>query len=409
MNPTEEFEIYQFLCKEAEAYVSLSQLLKDAHLTMEAASSAVADFRKQFQDGLQHWQISNQNPAAISLDLLQALQEHPGDSQLSFLYAAWITDRGLLFDWHPENRSEEQDIRVWLKQSKTVSEFQAFLQEQAIQKAQLPIFKQAAKKFQRNAEKGTDERDAIFYLSIQNPFFYAGRKSTAYVENIGELLRLLNGNPQLQAAKPYIIFAILSRKHGMMMNREHFIPNLQAAFQYQIYHIDFDNGKNFDNYQCYIELYETLRQFYRDDSNVNLPFCDYCFANLCPLSRWYYENCEPNEQIPMNIQQKAEMITAMIFPDLYDDSEDVEMEAIPEEWEEQLAEHPEWMTEFLQACAVETDRMAVVSHLWTEPPEQQLQQAAEQVFYFYAKDFLRKQIWEAAEWLLPDFETISSS
>ena len=175
MNPTEEFEIYQFLCKEAEAYVSLSQLLKDAHLTMEAASSAVADFRKQFQDGLQHWQISNQNPAAISLGLLQALQEHPGDSQLSFLYAAWITDRGLLFDWHPENRSEEQDIRVWLKQSKTVSEFQAFLQEQAIQKAQLPIFKQAAKKFQRNAEKGTDERDAIFYLSIQNPFFYAGR------------------------------------------------------------------------------------------------------------------------------------------------------------------------------------------------------------------------------------------
>lgn len=77
MNPTEEFEIYQFLCKEAEAYVSLSQLLKDAHLTMEAASSAVADFRKQFQDGLQHWQISNQNPAAISLGLLQALQEHP--------------------------------------------------------------------------------------------------------------------------------------------------------------------------------------------------------------------------------------------------------------------------------------------------------------------------------------------
>ena len=50
MNPTEEFEIYQFLCKEAEAYVPLSQLLKDAHLTMEAASSAVADFRKQFQD-----------------------------------------------------------------------------------------------------------------------------------------------------------------------------------------------------------------------------------------------------------------------------------------------------------------------------------------------------------------------
>ena len=80
----------------------------------------------------------------------------------------------MLFDWHPENRSEEQDIRVWLKQSKTVSESQAFLQEQAIQKAQLPIFKQAAKKFQRNAEKGTDERDAILYLSIQNPFFYAG-------------------------------------------------------------------------------------------------------------------------------------------------------------------------------------------------------------------------------------------
>ena len=66
MNPTEEFEIYQFLCKEAEAYVSLSQLLKDAHLTMEAASSAVADFRKQFQDGLQHWQISDRKSTRLN-------------------------------------------------------------------------------------------------------------------------------------------------------------------------------------------------------------------------------------------------------------------------------------------------------------------------------------------------------
>ena len=134
MNPTEEFEIYQFLCKEAEAYVSLSQLLKDAHLTMEAASSAVADFRKQFQDGLQHWQISNQNPAAISLGLLQALQEHPGDSQLSFLYAAWITDRGLLFDWHPENRSEEQDIRVGRSSRKQFLNFRHFYRNRQYKK-----------------------------------------------------------------------------------------------------------------------------------------------------------------------------------------------------------------------------------------------------------------------------------
>lgn len=409
MNPTEEFEIYQFLCKEAESYIPLSQLLEDAHLTRAAACSSVAAFRQQFQEALQRWKIPNHNPAAISLGLLQALQEHPGDAQLAFLYAAWITDRGLLFDWHPENRSEEQDIRVWLNQSKTIAEFQAFLQEQAIQKAQLPLFRRAAKKFQRNAEKGTDERDAIFYLAIQNPFFYAGRKSTVYAENIGELLRLLNGNPQLQTAKPYIIFAILSRKHGMMMNREHFIPNLQAAFQYQVYQIDSDNGKNFDHYQCYIELYETLRQFYRGDPNVNLPFCDYCFANLCPLSRWYYANCEPNEQIPMTVQQKAEEITAMAFPDLCDDSELEQMETIPEEWEEQLAEHPEWLTEFLQACTTETDRMAVVSHLWTEPPERSLQLAAEQAFYFYARNFLREQMWEAAEALLPDSETISSS
>lgn len=124
----------------------------------------------------------------------------------------------------------------------------------------------------------------------------------------------INSDEKLRRVKPYGIFAVLARKTGMIQKREHFIPNLKAVFQYQDYNIYRDNGKNFNQYHSELELYDQLRKSYFDDNDIDISFCDFCFANLSPLSEWYYQNCEPNEDIPMTLGRKILTVMPESFP-----------------------------------------------------------------------------------------------
>ena len=103
----------------------------------------------------------------------------------------------------------------------------------------------------------------------------------------------------------------------MMQKRKHFMPNLNAVLQYQDYQILKDNGKNFNRYQSELELYDHLRRAYAEDADMD--FCDFCFANLSPLSEWYYLYCEPNEDIPMTIGRKIQTQMPLSFPNLLSD------------------------------------------------------------------------------------------
>ncbi|MDE5620844.1 MAG: hypothetical protein K2O29_03870 [Ruminococcus sp.] len=169
----------------------------------------------------------------------------------------------------------------------------------------------------KNLDENLEEQSDIYRMSLKHEFLYCGRKNEIYFENIGELVREINSCKELQSVKPYIIYAVLTRKNKLIMERESYSPNIRNVFQYQNYRIECDNGKNFDSYQSYIELYEHLRRFYIDSTEVDIAFSDYCFANTSPLSMWYYQNCEPNEDIPMDMWSKVNSIKSMIFPITY--------------------------------------------------------------------------------------------
>ena len=95
-------------------------------------------------------------------------------------------------------------------------------------------------------------------------------------------------------------------------------PLRLSALVYQDYQINTDNGKNFSQYQSYVELYEHLRRAYLSDQQTDIPFCDYCFANLSPLSEWFYRYCLPELPIPKNLKQNVQEHMALSFPTLFD-------------------------------------------------------------------------------------------
>lgn len=327
MEYDEAYEVHQFLEKAAEEYQPLEAVLHQHQLSFDEALYQIDSFRSRFAEAIAQCQINDRNPLTICLTLCEKLEEQPANETVQFLYCAIVTDCGLLFDLTPEERTDEQDIRCWIEQKNRMDElFEAIRQEAQFQK-RLKALPQALKRAGKQSQDIQSEQALLYRLSLEHGFLYNGRKSNVYLDNIGELVQQVNSVTALQSVKPYVYTAVLIRKNKKMMNRSGYQPNFQNVFQYEKYNIHTDNGKNFDAYQAHLELYDHLRGNYLNAPEVDIAFSDYCFANLCNLSDWYYDNCQPNAEIPMNLRRKVQSLMHPGFPQLvnYHDYEDFDV------------------------------------------------------------------------------------
>ena len=307
-----DYEIYKYINELADQYVEFDELLKQNHLTFDEVKQKIKQFKEQFYSLISKYSIGSQNLVETCYDLIERMEQYPDNPDLQYLYFCVITDVGLLNKVLGE-RTEEQEIRNYLRQRELIQELTEFLESQSksIKKYQ-KLLEYLKKPIEIKNAECEEESDFLYHLTIQHAFLHDGIKNEVYKDNLKSLLIHINSDEKLKPIKPYIIFAVLARKTGMMQKRAHFMPNLKAIFQYQEYNILKDNGKNFNQYQSELELYDHLRRAYLEDADID--FCDYCFANLSPLSEWYYMNCEPNEDIPMVIDRKILTVMPKSFP-----------------------------------------------------------------------------------------------
>lgn len=308
-----DYEIYKYINEQADQYVELDELLKQNHLTFDEVKQKIKQFKEQFYSLISKYSIGSQNLVETCYDLIERMEQQPDNSDLQYLYFCVMTDVGLLNKINTHDRTEEQEIRNYLCQHELIQELMEFLESQSesIRKYR-KLLEYLKKPIKIKNVECEEESNFLYHLTIQHTFLHDGIKNEVYKDNLKSLLIHINSDEKLKPIKPYIMFAVLARKTGMMQKRKHFMPNLKVIFQYQEYNILKDNGKNFNQYQSELELYDHLRRAYLEDADID--FCDFCFANLSPLSEWYYMNCEPNEEIPMVIDRKILMIMPKSFP-----------------------------------------------------------------------------------------------
>ncbi len=320
-----DYEIYKYINELADKYVEFDDLLKQNHLIVEEAKQKVKQFKEKFYSLLKKYSIGTQNLVVTCCDLMERIEQHPANPDLQYLYLCVMTDFGLLNEINANDRTEEQEIRNYIHQNELIQELTEFLKSQsenAMKYQELLEYLKKPIKI-KNAEC-EEESDFLYHLTIQHTFLHDSIKNEVYQDNLKSLLIHINSDKKLKSIKPYIIFSVLARKTGMMQKRENFMPNLKAIFQYREYNILKDNGKNFNQYQSELELYDHLRRTYFEDADID--FCDFCFANLSPLSEWYYLYCEPNEEIPMTIDRKFLTVMPKSFPIIlsYEDYENLD-------------------------------------------------------------------------------------
>lgn len=292
-------EIQRFLDSEADNYVSTEEVLQSCGLTFESALKSAIEYRERFFSLLKEKHISDNNICRICLEVSEFIKTDKSDDAI-FIYTALLSENGLLFG---NITDDEQKVLLWIDSSEKSERLTEAIKRKSVLKERMLS---ASKSVTANAAAETDlEEQALLYrMAVQNTFLYKIKNGNIFLENVGELIRKVNANQQLKAIKPYVYFAVLSRKHKMMTERPNYSPNIANVFEYMDYKIYADNSKNFDTYQSYTELYEQLCRHYEDECDIEL--ADYCFANLCNLSRWYYENCEPDENIPKSLAQIIE-------------------------------------------------------------------------------------------------------
>jgi hypothetical protein len=308
-----DYDMERYLNEESDKYVPFRKLLKSKEITFDEAIQSINNFRERFNTLLLKYSIRNQNLVEICYDLIELIYKNPDNPDLHYIYFCIITDSGVLD--RNCNDPDEQIIRNYLKQAESIGKLLGFFKVQSENNKKLHELRMYLKKTinVKNIDC-SDELDLLYHMTIQHTFLYECIENQIYMDNLEALIIYINSDEKLKSVKPYIIFAVLTRKHGMMQNRENFIPNLQSAFRFQGYNILNDNGKNFNNYQSYLELYDNLRSCYIDDEITDIELCDFCFSNLSPLSEWYYINCEPNEDIPMNLKLKIMSLMPYSFP-----------------------------------------------------------------------------------------------
>lgn len=311
-----DYEIYKYINELADKYVEFDELLERNHLTLIEARQRAKEFKEEFYALLEKYSIRSQELAVICFDLMERIYQQPDDPDLQYLYLCVMTNFGLLVRTDPDP-TEEQIVRNYLNQQETLRKLTDFRKSQNENLRKYRALAEHLKKpiKVKNVEDA-EEAEWLYHITIQHTLLYESVGSEVYRDNLNALLTYINSDEMLRLAKPYIIFAALARKTGMMQNRPHFIPNLKAVLQYQDYNIYRDNGKNFNRYLSELELYDHLQRSYIDDDDVDMELCDFCFANLSPLSEWYYMNCEPNENIPMRLSRKLQTVMPKSFPDI---------------------------------------------------------------------------------------------
>lgn len=310
-----DYEIDKYIDEQTDQYAELDELLKQNHITSNEAQQRVKQFKEKFYSLLSKYSICGENLVKTCYDLMERISQQPDNADLQYLYLCIMTDFGLLNEINAHDRTEEQEIRNYLEQNKLVQELESFLKLQSDNSRKLNELREyLTKPIQVKHIECTEESDLLYQMTIQHTFLYESVENEIYKDNLNALLMYINSYEKLRSVKPYVIFAVLARKTGMMQNREHFIPNLKAVFQYQDYNIYRDNGKNFNQYHSELELYDQLRRSYFDDNDIDIELCDFCFANLSPLSEWYYLNCEQNEDIPMTLVRKILTVMPESFP-----------------------------------------------------------------------------------------------
>lgn len=161
-----------------------------------------------------------------------------------------------------------------------------------------------------NAESGTDA-ESVFNLMMRNGYTSKNADPSILLDNLTEISSFIH-SAGLENVSPLIWFLVIIHNQKKLCSTPGFIVNPQNILRYQEYNISQNNGKNFDQYEQYCNLYLDLKDMF---TQADMNLCDMGFLKCSNLAQW----CCDFVEYPCGIPSTAAGIIERFSPDFFSD------------------------------------------------------------------------------------------
>ncbi|MBP5604482.1 MAG: hypothetical protein J6X60_02920, partial [Ruminiclostridium sp.] len=140
----------------------------------------------------------------------------------------------------------------------------------------------------------------VFNLLAENGYADGVSDISILKDNLADVERIINSYEGFAGIAPFVYYQALVRNSKKMLEKQDYLLNPESIFKYQKYSIDTDNGKNFDTYTDYLQLYIDLLDIFPE---ADKELCEVCYLATSNLGKWNYDNVDA-EDVPMFIDDK---------------------------------------------------------------------------------------------------------
>ena len=320
----------------AEKTPDLEERLEGYGITREEAIDLASQCFRDYRELAENCGLNTFHKPFVWVELLDLCRQQLTPELFKLLI--WLCSGGELSQ--PDNTDEA--VAVWLNSTEYSCRITDFLTERRENNAKFRgIVKQAGTAKQTGFSGSGDRHLPVFNALCEAGFADSCPDRNILLNNLSCIDGMITEFPFLKPVEPLVYYQVCVHNSRKLMDKPDFLPTLKNLFRRQEYNIYEDNGKNYEQYLDYCELYVVLKDCFPD---ADEPLCDAGFAQLSNLPEYCFEHAESGGRIPLTPPLIARLLPGTLFD-------------IPAE------EIPIWNTLAMEDCDVFTLRQRY-SALW---------------------------------------------
>ena len=246
---------------------------------------------------------------AIMLEDICKMADANDPEQLK-LVCAFTADYGLLFG----DTSGDHKIACWLRDVPLALEMQRLV---TVRREKRDLMRNIKKCTKSESSLSASHYLEVFDLLAGNGYADGISDLSVLKNNLADIERIIGAYEGFDKIAPFVYYQTLVRNSKKMLEKPDYQLNAESLFKYQEYSIDADNGKNFDTYTDYLQLYIDLLDIFPE---ADKELCEVCYLDTSNLGEWNYDNASTDD-MPMYIDDKVGIKAFFAFDEGLDEFE----------------------------------------------------------------------------------------
>lgn len=297
----DELEMLKELDRLIDETPDLNSVLEESGNTVESLTAQADELQAEYSALSEKMSMNLSDPLPLRWEKLFRLHS-AGNQDALRLLNMYISDCSFF-------SSTEERVTQYAATRKRLDELTAWEEWYSAQSQQFSGLLERIRSCKTaNGEPGTDV-DSVFTLMMKSGCTSKNTDSVILRDNLTGISAFIYG-AVLENVAPLIWFLVIIHNQKKLCSTQGFIVNPQNILRYQEYNITQDNGKNFNQYEQYCNLYLDLKEAF---PCADLQLCDMGFLKCSNLSQW----CCDFVDYPCGIPSTAAGIIERFSPDFF--------------------------------------------------------------------------------------------